>query len=58
MESVLDVSYDRHLFQLFEDTYGPIGIAINALGVFLILLRSPREMGAYKWYLINFQVGF
>lgn len=54
----LDVSYNDKAYLMFLDIYGPLGLCVNLLGVLAILLKSTPEIGAYKWYLLNYQVNF
>lgn len=57
MSKRIDVSCNRWRYKLFLDIYGPVGLSINTFVALLIILRS-KDMSAYKWFLLIYQVSF
>uniref|UniRef100_A0A1I7X9K7 Ovule protein n=1 Tax=Heterorhabditis bacteriophora TaxID=37862 RepID=A0A1I7X9K7_HETBA len=40
---------------LFYNINTPICILLNLLAIYLIVFKSSREMGEYRWYLLYYQ---
>jgi hypothetical protein len=56
----LAVNYDREI-QIYKFTMHLNGIASllsSTLAIYMILYKSPQQMGSYKWYLLNIVVCF
>uniref|UniRef100_A0A1I7WAH0 G_PROTEIN_RECEP_F1_2 domain-containing protein n=1 Tax=Heterorhabditis bacteriophora TaxID=37862 RepID=A0A1I7WAH0_HETBA len=49
--------FDSHndALLLFYNINGPICIILNLLAIYLIVFKSSREMGEYRWYLLHYQ---
>uniref|UniRef100_A0A1I7WWY4 G_PROTEIN_RECEP_F1_2 domain-containing protein n=1 Tax=Heterorhabditis bacteriophora TaxID=37862 RepID=A0A1I7WWY4_HETBA len=41
---------------LYYDITAPVYILLNLLGIYLIVFKSSREMGEYRWYLLFYQI--
>lgn len=41
---------------VFYHAFGIVSFSINALAVYCILKKSPKEMQVYKWFLLNIWV--
>uniref|UniRef100_A0A1I7X8R6 G_PROTEIN_RECEP_F3_4 domain-containing protein n=1 Tax=Heterorhabditis bacteriophora TaxID=37862 RepID=A0A1I7X8R6_HETBA len=50
--------FDSHndALLLFYNINGPICILLNLLAIYLIVFKSSREMGEYRWHLLHYQV--
>uniref|UniRef100_A0A1I7W9A6 G_PROTEIN_RECEP_F2_4 domain-containing protein n=1 Tax=Heterorhabditis bacteriophora TaxID=37862 RepID=A0A1I7W9A6_HETBA len=50
--------FDSHndALLLFYNINTPICILLNLLAIYLIVLKSSLEMGAYRWYLLHYQI--
>uniref|UniRef100_A0A1I7WIB9 G_PROTEIN_RECEP_F1_2 domain-containing protein n=1 Tax=Heterorhabditis bacteriophora TaxID=37862 RepID=A0A1I7WIB9_HETBA len=49
--------FDSHndALLLFYNINGPICILLNLLAIYLIVFKSSREMGEYRWHLLHYQ---
>uniref|UniRef100_A0A1I7WS64 G_PROTEIN_RECEP_F1_2 domain-containing protein n=1 Tax=Heterorhabditis bacteriophora TaxID=37862 RepID=A0A1I7WS64_HETBA len=41
---------------LFYDINSAVCIFLNLLAIYLIVFKSTKEMGEYRWYLLHYQV--
>uniref|UniRef100_A0A1I7XB68 G_PROTEIN_RECEP_F1_2 domain-containing protein n=1 Tax=Heterorhabditis bacteriophora TaxID=37862 RepID=A0A1I7XB68_HETBA len=50
--------FDSHndALLLFYNINSPICILLNLLAIYLIVFKSSREMGEYRWYLLHYQI--
>ncbi|PIO75068.1 7TM chemoreceptor [Teladorsagia circumcincta] len=46
----------RRLFVNLMHVLSFIAVAFNAFAIYCILCKSPKQMGAYKWYLLIYQL--
>ena len=61
--NISTVKYEDSMFYAWENIYlayfdilSPISGFINLFAIIVVLCKSPKKMGAYKWHLLNYQV--
>lgn len=55
-EEKLEILFNDHAYFLTVNIIAPIDFVLNIFGFFVIAFNPSREIGAYKWYLLNLQV--
>ncbi|PAV79399.1 hypothetical protein WR25_20628 [Diploscapter pachys] len=46
----------ENIYLAYFDILSPISGFINLFAIIVVLCKSPKKMGAYKWHLLNYQV--